>query len=205
MTAVPRLWPGETFAILAGGPSLTLADVDACRAAGCRTIAIKDAIRLAPWTEAWYGCDAKYWRHYGDSVPEFTGLRYTLEADAAQWATVLRNTGQTGLETDSSGLRTGKNSGFQAVNLAVHLGARRILLLGYDMQQVDGRNYWFAEPRPASYSWVQPPYRDFRECFETIVEPLRAEGITVINCTPDSALTCFTMMSLAQALEPVPA
>ena len=48
---VPRLWPGETVAILGGGPSLTPADVDFCRDKA-RVIAIKEAHRLAPYLPA---------------------------------------------------------------------------------------------------------------------------------------------------------
>jgi len=206
MTSVPKLFPGETVAILAGGPSLTQADVDACRGR-VRVIAIKDAIRLAPWADVLYSGEIRWWRHYGDSL-QFAGLRYGIEATSpppafpaglGPWGvTVLRNTGPVGLETDPSGLRTGKNSGFQAVNLARHLGAKTILLLGFDMQPSEqGQTHWFgAHP----YTMADSPYREFLECWPTIVEPLRQEGVEVLNCTPTSALKVFQMMSVADAL-----
>jgi len=125
---VPCRWPGETVVILAGGPSLAAAHVARCQ--GAHVIAIKDTIRLAPWADVLYGCDAKWWAHHGAQLRAFTGLRYALEAGASAWATVLRNTGELGLEADPSGLRTGKNSGYQAINLAVHLNARQIIQIG---------------------------------------------------------------------------
>jgi hypothetical protein len=194
--SVPKLFPGETIAILAGGPSLTQADVDACRGR-VRVIAIKDAIRLAPWADVFYACDGKFWKHYRDSFG-FTGPRYALESDAAPWASVLRNTGDTGLELKPDGLRTGRNSGYQCVNLAYHLGATRVILLGFDMKQArGGRDHWFgSHPYPHS----TPPYEAFLRCFPTIVEPLKAAGVEVINCTPGSALKCFGMMPIAEAL-----
>lgn len=195
MTPVPRLWPGATIAILANGPSLTRADVDAV--AGLRTIAIKDAIRLKPDADVLYACDAKWWKHYEKTLT-FAGPRYALDPKAAPWATVLKNTGEVGLELNPSGLRTGKNSGFQAVNLAVHLGAARILLLGYDMRPVSGKHYWFGTH---PYHTVENPYLHFRELFRTIVAPLKAAGVEVVNVTPGSALDAFPRVPLAQALE----
>jgi len=197
MTPVPKSWPGCTMAILGGGPSLTAEQVAAVSAAGCRILAIKDSIRLAPFADVLYACDAKWWKHYGPTLA-YDGPKYALEAGAAPWATVLRNAGYSGLELEPDGLRTGKNSGFQSIGLARHLGAKRILLLGYDMKPgPKGQHHWFG---PHPYATADPPYRAFLDLFPTLVEPLKAAGVEVINCTPESALTCFPSASLADAL-----
>src|SRR5688572_15903262 len=148
---VPKLWPGETAVIIGGGPSLTAADCSYVRGKA-RVIAIKEAavcnlphiIPPAPWAEVLYAADYKFWKtHKG--APEFKGLKYTIEQSPGEpqgvWpdVQVLRNTGAEGLELDPSGLRTGYNSGYQSVNLAVHLGITRIVLLGFDMWS--GPNY----------------------------------------------------------------
>lgn len=192
MPSVPRLWPGETFVILAGGPSLQAVPR---MSTPVRIIAIKDAIRLVPFSDCLYGCDSKWWRQYGPTL-DYKGPRYALEP--TPFAQTLKNTGMTGLETNPIGLRTGKNSGYQAINLAVHLGAKKIILLGFDMRQgPKGEDHWFgAHP----YHTAQIPYPAFREAFETIVEPLKAAGVEVLNATPGSALTCFPRVSLAEAL-----
>lgn len=196
--AVPQLWRAdETCAILAGGPSLTPADVAACRGRW-RVLAIKDTIRLAPWADVLYACDARWWRYYGDSLRDLSLPKYALEGGAAPWAVPLRNTGDLGLELDPTGLRTGKHSGYQAINLAVHLGARRLVLLGYDLQPApDGADHWFgAHPYPTK----SPPYADLRRVFSAIVAPLQALGVEVINATRRTALDCFPCC----ALEAVP-
>lgn len=184
---------------LGTGPSLTADDVQACRDRA-RVIAVNDAYRLAPWADVLYACDAKWWAwHQG--APDFAGRRYALEPRAADWPGVqlVRNTGRHGLELDPSGVRTGGNSGYQAINLAVHLGARQIVLLGYDMQHAaDGRSHWFGEhPRAIAAS---SPYHAFRSAFDTLVEPLRALGIRVVNATRRTALTAFPCVSLEEAL-----
>jgi hypothetical protein len=197
---VPRIWDGETAVILAGGPSLIAEDIEAVRGRA-RVIAIKDAVWLAPWADAFYCCGGEivgtWWKHYGAELL-FEGLRYTLDPKAGDYASVLRDTGVTGLELDPSGLRTGKNSGYQAINLAVHLGASRIVLLGYDMQQApDGRHHWFgAHP----YNKREPPYQALLELWPSIVEPLRHCGVTVLNASRSSALDVFPRVSLEAAL-----
>jgi len=214
LPAVERLWPGSTVVCLASGPSLTQADVNFCRGRA-RVIAIKDNIRLAPWADVLYGCDAKYWRYYGrpEAPPHVTATalehwravaaeihrprpKYALEGGAAEYATVLQNTGMTGLETQPTGLRTGKNSGFQCINLAVHLGAARIVLLGYDMAAVGEHDHWFGD-----HPWrLRPPYRDFLPLFDTLVAPLEALHIQVVNATRSTVLPTFPRVSLQEAL-----
>jgi hypothetical protein len=193
---VPKLWPGSTVVVVANGPSLTQADVEACR--GQHVIAVKNALVLAPWAEVLYACEAKYW-HAHPETAAYPGLKYGLEyvpgrADVQR----LRNTGMFGLETDPSGLRTYQNSGGQAINLAVHLGATRILLLGFDMQpDAKGQHHWFGWH---SYGHSIPPYGSFMQFLQSAVEPLAQAGITTINCTRQTALTCFPTMPLATAL-----
>ena len=107
----------------------------------------------------------------------------------------LASTGIEGLEDSPNGLRTGANSGYQAINLAVHLGARRIILLGYDMKPSNGRSHWFGEHPDR----VDPPYSTMLASFPSLVDPLRKRGVEVINCTPDSALDVFPKMDLKDA------
>ncbi len=199
----PCLWPGETFACLGGGPSLTAAQVRALRDK-TRTIAVNDAWRLAPWAEVLYACDGRWWRKHG-GVPAFKNLKVTLSNSAdlvRDWPAIgiLENTGTGGLERDPRGLRTGRNGGYQAINLAVHLGARRILLLGYDMKPgADGRTHWFGDHE----DWPTRPnlFRDiFLPHFEGLAHALDAIGVSVVNCTPGSALDVFPKASLDQVL-----
>lgn len=200
MISVPRLWPGQTFTLIGGGPSLTPADVDAVRGVG-PVIAINDAYRLAPWAEVLYAADCK-WIDWHDGVPSFTGLKYSIQGGTlpattrADWQ-VLRNTGFVGLELEPDGLRAGFNSGYQALNLAVHLGAARIRLLGYDMSlTIDGRSHWFG----AHPDHLTSPYPEMRAAFESLIDPLAALGIVVVNCSRRTALTTFPCATLEDEL-----
>jgi len=199
---VERRWPNSTIVCLGTGPSLTQADVDVCRNKA-RVIAVNNAHELAPWADVLYAADAKWWRRFA-GVPAFTGLKYSVMPNRAPSAhqefpgiQFLRNTGGYGLERDPSGLRTGANGGFQAINLAVHLGATQIVLLGYDMH---GDHFFGSHP-----DRDRPKFALCLSAFPTLVTPLAAAGVSMVNCTPGSALTCFPMASLTSVFEAVAA
>lgn len=196
MVEVPRIWPGETVVILASGPSLTREDVEYVRGKA-RVIVINSTVDLAPWADVLYACDGRWW-HWRKGAPEFQGMKYSIDIQASRYdVTVLKSTGVEGLELRPHALRTGKNSGYQAINLAVHFGADRIVLLGYDMQPgPNGEEHHHPDHPNRSRS----PYPSFRAQFPALVAPLQALGIEVVNCTRQTALTCFPQAALEAVL-----
>lgn len=197
VAVVPRLWPGSTIVCVAGGPSLTPADVDACRGRA-QVIVINDAIRLAPWADVCYAHHAEEWDRWR-GLPDFPGLKYAYEPAAAVWpgVQVLRSTGPHGLERDPSAIRHGYTSAYQALNVAVHLGAARIVLLGYDMQLgPEGERHWYQGGTPIE----RLPFVYWLEAFATLVDPLRDARVAIVNCTRRTALTCFPQGPLEAAL-----
>lgn len=208
MTSVTRLWTGETVAILATGPSLT-PEVCAAVHGKARVIAINDAHRLAPWADVLYSSD-RHWYPHHKGVPSFTGMKFGIGSTVGKsnrfsdypGITVLKNTGYTGLELDPKGLRNGRNSGFAAINLAVHFGASRIVLVGYDMGIRGGQVHFFGNHQGMSNP-TDAHFGTFRRVFSTMVEPLNALSIEVINCTPGSSLDVFPMAELRDVLTPM--
>ena len=198
---VPRAWPGSTVVCLASGPSLTRADVEACRGRA-RVMAINTTILLAPWADAFYACDARIYRWHQAAIDRFPGLKFSLDPTATRHgATVLRNGGVWGLAADPGVLQTGRNSGYQAINLAVHLGAVRIVLLGYDMDPgPDGAEHWHG-PHPNAPTVIGNKYKLFRSAFTTLRTPLEAAGVTVINATRRTALETFPQAPLETVLD----
>jgi hypothetical protein len=190
--SVPRLFPGQTIVCLASGPSLTKSDVQSVQGR-VPVVAVSNTYTLAPWADVLFSCDAKWWRWHEAQTTTFPGLKYTLDARLnrpdVQW---LRTTGHEGLELDPTGVRTGRSSGYQAINIAVHLGASRIVLLGYDMH---GDHFFGSHPDRS-----RPPFSLCMRLWPSIVEPLKAAGVEVINATPGTALTVFPQVPIAQAL-----
>ena len=193
----------DTFVILGGGPSLTVEDVEYVRDKA-RVICVNNSYTLAPWAFALYAADA-HWIEWHDGAPSFKGMKFSIESHDTTtrpgW-TALRNTGFEGLETEPKAIRTGFNGGYQAIGLAYHLGAKRVILLGFDMQSdANGRCHWHPEHPDGKVS----PYAQFIGAFDTIVQPLKSAGVEVINCTPGSALTCFPSMPLRDVFAEVAA
>jgi hypothetical protein len=206
--SVPRLWPGQTICCIAAGPSLTRDDCAAVRGQ-MPVIAVNSVVHdFAPWADVLYACDFQWW-NWHDGMPGFTGRKFSLSEKAGEhWpdVTVLADTGVTGLELEPTGLRSGKNSGYQAINLAVHLGASRILLLGYDLQVGPGERRRCHPDHPISEDDPVAALRRFRhrlsrwiEHYATLVGPLDTLGVEVWNCTRSTAMRCFPQMTLEVA------
>lgn len=193
------------WVLVASGPSLTQSDCalirNARHANKCRVLVVNDNWRRVPNYDVLYACDHEWWDRYYKDLPKGGRLctqdgiaaeRYALE----HWP----SENMPGLCTVPGKLHQGSNSGYQALNLAYHLGAERIALIGYDMQLTDGHLHWFGtHPQgmrnPSSIkSWAKH--------FVALSKDLAREGVDVTNCTRQTALTCFNRMSIEQWLTP---
>lgn len=204
---VPPEWLGDTAFILGCGPSLAKTHTAALR--GQHVIAINDSYLRAPWASVLYFCDGlKWWNANKDEVTAHFRGRYLVTSYSdgippkIPSVHTLHLTGAEGLEDDPGCLRHGSNSGYQAINLAYHFGARRIVLLGMDMRADNGHCHWRTRPQqePSPESFHKTLQRHMLPKFQSLVEPLRKAGVEVINCTPGSALTVFPMRQLEEVL-----
>lgn len=191
-------WSGEVAAVVASGGSLRQADLDLLRGR-VRAIAVNRSFELAPWADALYGADPTFWQHY-PAAREFAGLRITSDDGAARHWGLRRITVEAGvhmLRLSPPGIvGSGGNSAFQALNLAVQWGARRILLLGLDLC---GEHWHAAHPAPLKNPRAHTLAK-WRRRFDHAADDLRRLGVDVINCSPSSALTAYPKMTVAAAL-----
>lgn len=206
MPEILRRWPDSTIVCVASGPTLTADDLAQVRGRA-PVVAVNDAIRLAPWADVLYSSDRGWWTFY-DGMPGFLGFKVSIGwkvGDATSlWRrpsiTVLRHTGTEGLEMDPTGLRSGWHSGYAAINLAVHLGARRIVLLGYTGGSSRGKTHFFGRHPSGLQESSEANYTTFRRVYQTLVAPLAAAGVTVVNATPGTLITAFPCAPIADAL-----
>lgn len=204
--ALPRLCEDGTIVCVATGPSLTVEDVRYCRDKAPMVV-VNDAHRMAPWADVLYSSDRYWWTHYR-GVPEFSGLKATIEFSPGRAALdlqrfvpemhFLRNTGHDGIETAPDGIRTCRqNSGGAAVNLALHLGAKRIVLLGYDCNALSGRHFFGDHPSPINGLQHFPTWR---QGFLSMRDPFEALGVMVLNCSRSTSIEAFACVPLEAAL-----
>lgn len=122
------LWPGATVAVLASGPSMSAEVAEALREH--RTIAVNEAIRVAPWADMMLALDA----NWPQSYREFEGMRLTGVEDESldafyigpRWERVRMSAG---CELEIH------NSGLAAIRIAAQMGASRIVLAGFDPEK----------------------------------------------------------------------
>lgn len=198
VTPVPRQWPGETAFILAGGPSLR--GFNASVLAGRRVITVNNSWELLPSADVLYFCDLGWWKVHGERVKrEFRGELFSVGDIRDSKVRRLRKDNGAGLSTDPTKLR-GQDSGYHAINLAYHFGVSRIVLLGYDMQNVGEQTHWHqGHGKDAAHNHHMLS-KVFLPRYQHLVTPLADAGVEVLNCNPDSALTCWPYRPLDEIL-----
>jgi hypothetical protein len=206
---VMRAWEGGLCVLLGGGPSLTREQVAQVRIAHhARCIAINNSYRLAPWADVCYFADAAWWKVHKEDQEfiDFAGQKCSIQDSMTKIdddaVHILKNRDfphhGSGLSLDSTAIVTGRNSAYQALNLAVLAGAKIIILLGIDGRPgKDGRSHWHnghARPTPLA------AYEEYRRAFSAAENEITAAGVRVINASPGSAIDSFEKMELARAL-----
>ena len=161
--------------ILATGPSMSQAIANSVRGKGT-VIAVSDSYKLAPWADILVSSDAAWWRFH---KPEFAGRK-------------LSGVPVHGIEL-AEGVVSGSNSGLIALQVAVNLGAKKVLLCGYDM----GGTHFFG-PHPDGLKNTAP--KRF-EVFKKQFENYKPKGIEILNCTQGSALRAYPMARLEDYLQ----
>jgi hypothetical protein len=206
-TVAPE-WRGETVAVIASGPSLTREQVEQVRGR-CRVIAVNNTAidtevngvwqpAMAPWADVLYAADAKWWHCYKDRALAFPGPKYTVAA--LPFPEVLRlQKSHLGPFDERPTHLCGGNSGHHALHLAVHFGAARILLLGFDMRNgLRGERHYHGNHPPRLHA--RPAFATWINQFRKLAPELAKRHIEVVNCSPSTALTAFRRASVTAVL-----
>lgn len=201
----PRLWsdPGALCYIVGGGPSLRGFDFEKLR--GQHVIAVNCACEQVPFADALFFGDYEWGVGYRSLWKTFHGMVITCHADWLQNTSgvkVMNKEAGYGLTDHRDAIAFNQNSGAGAINLAVHFGARRIVLLGFD-QKVDGNathyHSYYKRGVEKDPNWR---YRKYILAFPFIAEHLERRGISVVNACPDSAITCWPRVPRDSVLPP---
>ena len=200
-----------TFICIGNGGSLNIEDVMLAQAAQdagkAKIIVINDAFLWVPKAWALYGADYRWWRaRAADVSRSFIENKFTVDESAvAEFHLKFVNCEDLhkpmpGLSQSMDSVRHGYSSGFQAMHLARNLGAKKIILLGYDYGAT-GQSH----AAPAAFAYATSDFMTMVQAFNLVAPALHNEGVYVVNATRESALGCFDKKSLREALEYVPA
>lgn len=220
-------WSHQTAVVVACGPSLSERDLallhDQHRYGSytLRVVAINEAglrrflPKAAPWADALYAADRVWWQHYR---PAFAGLRVSGEPvppakDPATGELIevptrpLKMVSQTRgdqfprMPREPGSVVTAGHSGFQALGLALSLGATRVILLGYDCGAGAGSGMAARNAHPdraPQFGRTDPPYHQWAAAYEHV--PGQWPEVEFVNCCPTSRIAAFRKAPLREVL-----
>lgn len=202
-------WATRTAVVIASGPSLTKDDCMFVRARRAddtiRVISVSNAWKhCADFADVFFAADQRYWTEYLPAMLA-EGIErdriYTCCSVSAQRHQLHRVKIRNGKGLGVDVMHHGSNSGFMGVNFAFLRGARRIVLLGFDMQLGEQGEEHFdgSHPRKARSPLL---FSEWLHRFEQMKAGLDTHGCTVLNATRRTAIpaTTFARVDLKEAL-----
>jgi hypothetical protein len=179
----------KPFICVASGPSLTADDCAMASDSGCPIIAVNSSWRAVPECHHIFAGDCGWWDvHYSQ-----------LDIPAKRWSTSGRACLRYGVNHYRSPDNDTFNSGQRAIQLAAHLGAERVILLGYDCSLANGV-HWHGEHPPGLKNPDALSVVRWREEFARVAVSLR--NVEIINCSRSPSLTCFRRETPEKTLGP---
>ncbi len=225
------MWEGGDVWILGGGPSLTeqfLIPKEIVNKVvkkelppsvysdylkpihNCHVIGINVTFLIGDWIDVVFFGDSPFFLRYRQALLKFPGLKVCCcsipDKDRA-WVKVLgreRNRPR-GISESPYNVSWNGNSGAAAISMAVHAGAKRIILVGFDMKlSEDKRQHWHDLYGKGVYDnpkkMMKLPFQRHLRGFEFIAKDAKRLGVEIINASPDSAITQFPKMSIKELL-----
>ena len=237
---VPRIWQDGDCWIIGGGFSLPIqfgVPVDlinnVCLGKASITcyssylkelynkhvIGVNNAYFLGDWIDFLFFGDSSWHLKHRKSLLSWNGIKVSCAPKFGNMTAKKREgikflakdkSKSQGITEKSGHVSWNGNSGAAAINLAVHLGVKRILLLGFDMN-MDKYSHWFGShsevksvrSKTEFNKIYQSKLRIFQrhlKGFPVIAKDAKRLGVEIININPDSAITVFSKVNLKEVL-----
>lgn len=212
----------ETFICIASGPSLNQELIDMVAEAkrdsngSIGVIAVNDNWKWKDLTDDSfiadhiYAGDPEFWQMYlrqmeregANDIPKWIPINEAFAKKNVQYnIRALKCAHEKGLGKDTI-LHCGSHSGYQAINLAFMFGAKKIIMLGYDMKTgPQGKVHWFGN-HPNGLRNTPNKYSGWIARYTQLASDLKDEGVDVVNCSPVTGIECIRKGSLADELIP---
>lgn len=227
---VPRFWEDGDVWIIGGGPSITEQfKIPNNIVQGVlrgelppsayspymsflhkkHVIGVNAAYLIGDWIDIVFFGDHGFFLRHKAGLAAFPGLKVscTPYVEKHKWVKfVARDTSHPrGLTSNPEMVSWNFNSGAAAINLAVHTGARRIILLGFDMKLSSAnRQHWHDVYKvgeiKSQKQLLRLPFDRHLRPFPMIAQDARKLGVEILNANPDSQIDCFPKFSLKELL-----
>lgn len=228
---VPNMWEGGECWILGGGSSMPREfgiPEDIIQAVmnkqsplsvyspylspihGKHVIGINVAYKIGTWMDMVFFGDSSFYEIHRQELSHYPKLKVSC---APKVETTFMNDGIKFLKKDSKiqGISTNprtvawnKNSGAAAISVAANAGAKRIILLGFDMTLNEGgEQHWHQEYKVKQTKTSLTTKQTFTihmQGFNAISRDAKQRGIEIINASPNSKIQQFEKVSVKELL-----
>lgn len=198
---VPKIWDKNTTCyIIGGGPSISNYNLNLLK--GKRSIITNNVYQLMPWADFLFFMDKDWIKKHCDNISKLHCIKFTIVPGLSSYQKKMNlkfivRVGAYGFSGRQDRITHGGNSGYCALQLGYLFGARRFILVGFDMRTVNKQhNYHNQHKRKMDADIYETNYikhfESLRNCKDS--------GVEIINTTPNSALTCFPFMDFEEII-----
>lgn len=187
------VWHGGTVCILGSGPSLTMELLDTVENLKAMyqvpVIAVNSSFIRAKWADIVFFNNRSWWNYYQLPVRRsFPGRAVSVVNAADPKVMVFRN----------QVFRTYQNSGADAIGLALYMGAKRIILAGFDSP--DARPTHWHEPHPAM---IRPPARaaHWTQAMQAVAEEAERQYARLYSLAPNPGYAHIPALAVEHLLD----
>lgn len=160
-------------------------------------IGINMAFLLGEWIDLVFWGDPSFYRmkNVPQLLKQFPNLKIgcnqwfndkKMEANGI-WAIAREKEGVLGISNNPAKVRWNYNSGATAISIAANAGAKRIILVGFDMNRMPTHSHWhnmYGGPK-------NPGFKQHLKGFKQIAIDAEERGIEIINASPNSSIAQF--------------
>jgi hypothetical protein len=231
MWLIPKIWDGADVWILGGGPSVApLFGIPDQLIYDVRTnqkpmsayspymkaihdkqvIGINVAYQLGEWISIIFCGDKNFVLRNEKALKDYHGIKVSCHSVVSKmndWKfTPKDNRKPYGISPNPYKVSWNLNSGAAAISLAVHLGAKRVILLGFDMNLKDGHQHFHnAYKRGVLRSDDDKrkrglPFDRHLKGFPAIKADADRLGVEILNTSLQSSIECFRKVDIKELL-----
>lgn len=156
------------------------------------TLGVNDSFLLDKDIDVcWFG-DAPWFESRLEKLLEFKGEVWTCHSSFHDHPTVKYVPKGKAMGIDLNRISWNRNSGASAINLAVLMGAKKILLAGFDLKLgKEGQANWHNNYNRSPFENMEEQYKRWDMAFKVVSVDAQKYGIEIINLNQDSALEYF--------------
>jgi hypothetical protein len=224
---VPRMWEDGDVWIIGGGPSMPkqfdIPDqvirnvVSGTSPASVyspymsflhdkHVVGINVAYKIGDWIDIVFFGDNNFFFEHKEDLARFPGLKMSChsQVEPYSWVKYLEKDPKgRGISDNPDMVCWNNNSGAAAISVAVNAGAKRVILLGFDMKLgEDKMQHWhdlYGKGECIDQRRIQKlPFDRHLRSFMAVKADAKKRGVEILNCSPESMITEFPKFSMKE-------